>query len=69
MFAPEIRSLVTLLGKTDAKVETREEEGGIHAWAVASLFLSKPRAERLKGLHDIVKVISERMGNGETEKS
>ncbi len=69
VFAPEIRSLVNLLRKNDAKVETKEEEGGIHAWVLASLLLSQPRSERLKGLHDIVKVISERMGKEKTQKN
>jgi acetyl esterase/lipase len=61
VFAPEIRDLVMLLRKTGANVETREEEGGIHAWPVATLFLSGTREGRQKGLNTIVHMISERM--------
>lgn len=61
VFAPEIRDLVTLLRKTGTNVETREEEGGIHAWPVASLFLSDTREARQKGLKTIVHMISEHM--------
>jgi acetyl esterase/lipase len=61
VFAPEIRELITLLRKTGAQVETREEEGGIHAWPVATLFLSSTREGRQKGLKTIAHMISERM--------
>ena len=46
VFALEIRDLITLLRKTGANVETREEEGGIHAWPVATLFSSSGRTQR-----------------------
>lgn len=59
IFAPEIRDLVGLLKKANIKVESREEEGGIHAWPVASLFLSSTGEERQKGLKDIVSNIRE----------
>jgi acetyl esterase/lipase len=61
VFALEIRDLITLLRKTGANVETREEEGGIHAWPVATLFLSGAHEGRQKGLKTIVHMISERM--------
>jgi acetyl esterase/lipase len=61
VFAPEIRELITLLSKTGATVEIREEECGIHAWPVASLFLSSTREERQKGLKTVVHMISQRM--------
>ncbi len=61
VFAPEIRDLIMLLHKTGANVDSREEEGGIHAWPVASLFLSGTREGRQKGLKTIVNMISERM--------
>ena len=54
IFAPEIRDLVELLRKAHVKVASREEEGGIHAWPVAALFLSGTAKERQKGLNDIV---------------
>lgn len=61
VFAPEIRDLVRLLHKTGANVETREEEGGIHAWPVATLFLTDTREGRQTGLKTIVHMISELM--------
>jgi acetyl esterase/lipase len=62
VFAPEIRDLITLLGKANVRVDVQKAEGGIHAWPVASLFLGSTREERTKGLREIVKQISNRMG-------
>ncbi|KAI9815493.1 MAG: hypothetical protein M1827_002627 [Pycnora praestabilis] len=62
VFGPETRALVALLKETGLHVEVREEKGSIHAWPVATLFLSDTKAERQKGLEDIVKVIRHRMG-------
>lgn len=61
VFAPEIRDLVDLLVKVDVSVEAYQEEGGIHAWPVAALFLSSSRERRQKGLKKIVDKICERM--------
>lgn len=61
VFAPEIRDLITSLRKIGANIEACEEEGGIHAWPVAALFLSGTREGRQKGLKTIVHMISERM--------
>ncbi|CZS91435.1 related to hydrolase [Rhynchosporium agropyri] len=61
VFAPEIRDWVALLESADVSVEQREEEGGIHAWPVACMFLSSTREERIKGLVRIVRFIGERI--------
>lgn len=75
VFAPEVRRMLGMLrrvskrdviangggGKTRAIVEGEEAEGGIHAWPVASLFLSSTTDHRLKGLRSIVRRIRERM--------
>ncbi len=61
VLGPETRDLIALLRKAGAQVDVHEEEGGIHAWPVASLYLGETRAERLKGLRDIVKVVRRRL--------
>lgn len=43
VFAPEIRDFLAILNDIEelgGRVESKEEEGGIHAWPVAALFLS-----------------------------
>ncbi|KAH7348782.1 Alpha/Beta hydrolase protein [Rhexocercosporidium sp. MPI-PUGE-AT-0058] len=61
VFAPEIRDWVKLLEGSDVGVTSSEETGGIHAWPVASLFLSSTREERIKGLVQIVGFIGDNM--------
>lgn len=61
VFAPEIRDLVALLEQAEVKVEAHQEKGGIHAWPVASLFVSSTMEERQKGLKIIVGRIRERI--------
>lgn len=75
VFAPEIRKMLCLLrkvvkqddfvngesGKKGPVVEGEEAVGGIHAWPVASLFLSSTTEFRLKGLRSIVARIRERL--------
>lgn len=61
VFAPEIQKWIALIKGADLKVAMREERGGIHAWPVASLFLSSTIEERQKGLKDIVEHIRERI--------
>ncbi|KAK0125928.1 hypothetical protein ONS95_007552 [Cadophora gregata] len=61
VFAPEIREWVELLQEAEVSVESREEKGGIHAWPVASLFLSSTREERIKGLAQMVRFVGEKM--------
>ncbi|KAI9799054.1 MAG: hypothetical protein M1833_004248 [Piccolia ochrophora] len=61
VLAPEMEELIRLLDRADVSTVVREEEESIHAWPVATLFLGESKAERQKGLRDIVKVIGERM--------
>ncbi|KAI0512654.1 Alpha/Beta hydrolase protein [Xylaria bambusicola] len=56
VLAPETEGLVQFWKKGDIKVVDRGETGGIHAWPVASLFLSESN-KRLKGLEAIVQEI------------
>ena len=61
VLGPETKDLIALLKKAGADVEVYEEEGSIHAWPVATLYLGESGEERLKGLQDIVKVIRRRL--------
>ncbi|OJD36167.1 alpha beta-hydrolase [Diplodia corticola] len=61
VLGPEIRDVVSILEKGGAHVDVDEEDGGIHAWPVASLYLGETGEERLKGLQHISKVIRRRM--------
>jgi acetyl esterase/lipase len=61
VFAPEIRGLVSLMKHAGLNVESREEEGGIHAWPVASLFLSSTKEQRQRGLKIIIERIRAQM--------
>ena len=56
-FGPEIRDLIVVLRKSGCAVRAREEPGSIHAWPVATLFLSDTQDERQKGLRDLTKMI------------
>lgn len=58
VLAPDAVSLICLLREAGVKVSVREEAGGIHAWAVASLFLGQRGEDRTKGLRDLVWGIS-----------
>ncbi|OCK76500.1 alpha/beta-hydrolase [Lepidopterella palustris CBS 459.81] len=57
VLGPETRDFIALLRKAGAEVEVYEEQGGIHAWPVASLYLGETKDERLKGLRNIVSAI------------
>ena len=57
VFGPEIREFVAVLRKSGCAVHVREEPGSIHAWPVATMFLSDTPDERQKGLKDLVKMI------------
>ena len=59
VFGPEIQGLVAVLRKSGCAVRIREEPGSIHAWPVATLFLSDTADERQKGLRDLVKTIEQ----------
>jgi acetyl esterase/lipase len=64
VFQPAIRQFTRVLQKAGVIVGSQEEPGGIHAWPVASLFLSSSREERLKGLRNLVEKIRERVPAG-----
>ena len=57
LLGPELRDLIVLLRKSGCAVSVREEPGAIHAWPVATLFLSATQVERQKGLKDLTKMI------------
>ncbi|PTB36427.1 hypothetical protein M441DRAFT_61905 [Trichoderma asperellum CBS 433.97] len=60
VLAPDIESFVERLGAGKVEIEARRFDGGIHAWPVASLFLSSTRRKRLYGLQTIVGEIRKR---------
>lgn len=57
VFAPDIKDLVKFLETAGIKISSRTEDGGIHAWPVASLFLSTGARDRQKGLKSLVEQI------------
>jgi acetyl esterase/lipase len=57
VLAPETRNLIAMLKDSGASVSVDEERDGIHAWPVASLFLTETKEERLHGLRYIVNAI------------
>ncbi|KAL9613319.1 MAG: hypothetical protein Q9167_002141 [Letrouitia subvulpina] len=61
VFGPEIRDLISLLREGGCAVRVREEPGAIHAWPVATLFLSDTQAERQKGLRELTRMIRQVM--------
>lgn len=61
VLAPECRDLVERLRKTGPDVDVHEEQGSIHAWPVAALYLGETKEARLHGLRDIVKTIKKRL--------
>jgi acetyl esterase/lipase len=61
VLGPETRDLIKLLIGTGKEVDVWEEQGGIHAWPVASLYLGETREERLSGLKSIVEATKTRI--------
>jgi len=61
VLGPETRELISLLRRTGSQVNHYEQQGGIHAWPVASLYLGETRNDRLHGLQDIVNAIRDRI--------
>lgn len=68
VFAPEIEEFVQKLDEAGALVTSQGETGGIHAWPVASLFLSDTEDQRLKGLRSIVKEMRNRVPPSKNRK-
>ena len=64
VFAPEVHDLTARLNKAGVWVRSEVAPGGIHAWPVASLFLSTSREKRLKGVNDLTKEIRQRLSGG-----
>ncbi|KAK4249632.1 monoterpene epsilon-lactone hydrolase [Corynascus novoguineensis] len=61
VLAPEIEYLVEILREAKVVVESKAELGGIHAWPVASLFLSGSRDGRREGLVTMTNEIRQRI--------
>lgn len=55
VLAPDIENFVGRLGAGKVEIEARRFDGAIHAWPVASLFLSSTRRKRLYGLRTTVR--------------
>ena len=64
LLASDIEGLVSALRKAGVDVESKGEAGGIHAWPVASLFLSSSREGRLEGLRTMTNAIRQRVPGG-----
>jgi acetyl esterase/lipase len=50
VFAPDVEEFLKRQAKIGVQVEGQKFDGGIHAWPVASLFLSSTEEKRLQGL-------------------
>ncbi|KAH7243355.1 Alpha/Beta hydrolase protein [Fusarium redolens] len=61
VFAPDIEEFLKRQAKIGIQAEGQKFDGGIHAWPVASLFLSSTEEKRLQGLRTAVKEIRRRM--------
>ncbi len=59
ILAGDIRLFSRTLQSAGINVQTQIELGGIHAWPVASLFLSSSTEKRLRGLRSIARQIRE----------
>lgn len=60
VFAPDIEAFLKKQEKLGLQVKAERIEGGIHAWPVASLFLSSTETKRLYGLRCLVNEIKGR---------
>ena len=58
VLAPEAKELIRLLRKASIPTRVREEPGGVHAWVIASLFLSETFEERIFGMREVAKAIA-----------
>lgn len=61
VLACDIRDLAELLQGSGVRVVLDEDEGGIHAWPVAGLFLGSTTESRIKGIRRMVDRIAEAM--------
>ncbi|KAI0816271.1 Alpha/Beta hydrolase protein [Xylaria sp. FL0064] len=60
VFAPEIEELIRFWKTGDIRIVSHGEPGGVHAWPVASLFLSESN-KRLMGLKVLVREIKNKI--------
>lgn len=58
VLAPETRTLISRLEKSGVNISMREDPGGIHAWAIASLFLEESIEQRIQGIKELVKMVA-----------
>lgn len=65
VFAPDIEKFLKRQAKVGVRIDGQKFEGGIHAWPVASIFLSSTTDKRLQGLRTAVKEIRIRMTQGD----
>lgn len=61
VFAPAIEETIHNMKADGARVKTKREAGGIHAWPVVNLFLGRTTEERLKGLNQMTDMVVDRM--------
>jgi len=64
VLAPACRDLIQMLEKSGVEVNVHEEQGSIHAWPVAALYLGETREARLHGLRRIVSAMQDKFMNG-----
>jgi acetyl esterase/lipase len=57
ILAPEMKSLIKLLRSASIPVSIREEQGAVHAWVIANLFLADSFEQRIFGMREVVKAI------------
>ena len=58
VLATEIKKLVKLLRSASIPVSVREEQGAVHAWVIANLFLADSYNSRIFGMQEVVKAIA-----------
>ncbi|KAI9812671.1 MAG: hypothetical protein M1826_002793 [Phylliscum demangeonii] len=61
ILAPETRAFVALLRRAGVEVRACEEEGGLHAWPVAALFLGQSVPARVQGLKALADLVAGRV--------
>lgn len=61
VLAPECRGLIKRLQNIGIQVDVHEEQGSIHAWPVATLFLGTTKEGRLNELRGLVKTVKRRL--------
>lgn len=56
LFAPDIEEFIRVAVKS-AEVDSRREEGGVHAWPVVSMFLAGNEEKRFRGLRTLTAAV------------